>query len=202
MATSILRYGESVLKLIGHRAKTRSEFPLFHINISTRVKATELGIRKHPRPYQRSREGKNLFQKIQILMTTASRHTKANHKCFPNLDNIIIETNQPLNRSVFYNAGLINCRSVVKMTAGLKVELADCNLHVCALNETCIKEGDDTAPNQLCLEGYSIALVPRVDRAGRGIALIYKSDIKLKAKIVYSYASMELQTLFFAYQPP
>ena len=147
-------------------------------------------------------------------MTAAPRHTKANRKCFPNLDNsITIETNQPLNRSVFYNAGLINCRSVVKKTADLKVELADHNLHVCALTETWLKEGHNMTPNLLCLEGYSIALVPRVDRAGGGIVLIYKLDIKLKAKTVYSYASMEcadfilcllttLSNLCIIYQPP
>ena len=133
---------------------------------------------------------------------------------FSNLDNIItIGTNQPLNRSVFYNAGLINCRSVVKKTADLKVKLSDCNLHVCALTETWLKKGDNMTPNQLCLEGYTIASVPRVDRVGGGIALIYKLDIKLKAKTVYSYASMEcadfiiclpttLINLCVIYQPP
>ena len=92
---------------------------------------------------------------------------------------------------MFYDAELINCRSVVKKTADLKVELADHNLHGCVLTETWVKEGDDMTPNQLCLKGYSIAAVPRVDRAGGGIALIYKSDIKLKTKTVYTYASTE-----------
>ena len=63
-----------------------------------------------------------------------------------------------------YNAGLINCRSVVKMTVGLKVELVDCNLHVCALTETWLKEGDNTTPNQ-------------DDRTGGGIGLIHKLGI-------------------------
>ena len=126
------------------------------------------------------------------MMNTASQHTKANCNCSPNLDNIItIGTNQPLSRSVSYNAGLINCRSTVNKTANLKVELTDCNLHLYALTETWLKEGDDTTLNQLCLDGYNIALVPRVDRTGGGIALTHKSDIKLKAKSVYSYASME-----------
>ena len=188
------------LKLIGLRAKTRSEFPLFHINTSTRVKIIGLGIRKHPRPYRRSSGGIYLFWRIQILITTASRHTKAHCKCFPNLDNIItIGTNQPLNRSVFYNAGLINCISIVKKTANLKVELADRNLHVCALTETWLREDDNMTPNQLCLEGYSIASVARDDRAGGGIALIYKLDIKQKAKTVYSYASMECADVIFCF---
>ena len=88
-------------------------------------------------------------------------------------------------------AGLINCRSVVKKTADLKVELVDCNLHICALTETWLKEGNDMTRNQLCLEGYSIASVPRVNRAEGGMALNHKLGIKLKAKTVYSDASME-----------
>ena len=90
-----------------------------------------------------------------------------------------------------YSAGLINCRSVVNKTVDWKVELPDHSLHVCALTETWLKESDDTTPNQLCLDGYSIALVPRVNRTGEGIAFIHKSDITLKAKSVYSYTSME-----------
>ena len=121
-------------------------------------------------------------------MTTTPRQNKTNSECIPNLDNIIkIGTNQPLNRSVLYNAGLINCRLVVHKTTNLKIHLADLNLHVCALTETWLKEGDDTTPNQLCLNGYSIASVPRVNRTGGGIALIHKSDITLKAKSAYSY---------------
>ena len=64
-----------------------------------------------------------------------------NCECIPNLDNIItIGTNQPLNRSVSYIAGLINCRSAVNKTTNLKVELADHNLHICTLTETWSKE--------------------------------------------------------------
>ena len=59
------------------------------------------------------------------------------------------------------------------------------------MSVTLLKEVDDMTPNQLCLEDYSIALVPKVHRAGRDIALTYKSDIKLKTKTIYSYASME-----------
>ena len=196
------------------QSKDQVRIPFISHNISTRGRIIGMGSKKHPRPYQRSRGGKNLFQIIQILMTTTSRHTKANCKCFVNLDNIItIGTNQPLNRSVFYNAGLINFRSVVKKIADVKVELSDHNLHVFALTETWLKEGDDMTQNQLCLKGYTIASMPRVDRAGGGIALIYKSDIKLKAKKVYSYTSMEcaeliiclpttLINLCIIYQPP
>ena len=125
-------------------------------------------------------------------MIIAVRQTKNNCECIPNLDKILtIRTNQLLNISVLYNASLINCRSVVNKTADLKVELADCNLHVCALTETWLKEGNDITPNQLCLNGYSIASVPRVNRTQGGIALIHKLDITLKAKSVYSYTSME-----------
>ena len=98
-------------------------------------------------------------------------------------------------------------------TSNLKVDLAYHNLHVCALTETWLKEGDNTTPNQLCFEGHSIASVPMVDRAGGGTALICKLDIKLKAKTVHSYASMEsadfilcllttLINLCIIYQPP
>ena len=62
---------------------------------------------------------------------------------------------------------------------------------ICALTETWLKEGDEITPNQLCLNGYSIASVPRVIRTGGGMALIHKLDITLKTKSVYSYTSME-----------
>ena len=114
MVKNELRYSKSELKLVGVRENTKLEFLSLHLDTGSRVKIIGLGIRKHPRPYQRSREGKTLFQRIQTLMTIAPRQSKTNHESVPNLDNIItIGTNQPLNRSVSYNAGLINCRSVL-----------------------------------------------------------------------------------------
>ena len=69
-------------------------------------------------------------------------------------------------------------------TADFKVELMEHNLDVCALTETWIREGDDTTVIQMCPDGYSSVSIPREGRIGGGIAIVHKSDIKLRNKSI------------------
>ena len=95
------------------------------------------------------------------------------------------------NKTFDCRCATVNCCSVVNKTSDFKVELIDHKLDICALTETWIREGDVTTAVQLCPEGYSAVSIPREGRTGGGIAVVYRSDITLKSKSVYSYQSME-----------
>ena len=105
--------------------------------------------------------------------------------------NIALIPNKHYRKTVGYECATINCHSIVNKTADFKVELIECNLDVCALMETWIKEGDDTTVIQLHPVSYSSMSIPRAGRTGGGIALVHKSDITLKSKTNYNYQTME-----------
>ena len=86
---------------------------------------------------------------------------------------------------------LINCRSVENKTAERKVDIITNNLVVCILTETWIRMEDSITEVQMCPPGYKVYSVPRNDRSGGGIAVIYKDSIVIKKNSVYYNISME-----------
>ena len=89
------------------------------------------------------------------------------------------------------NCALINCRSAIKKTSGIKVDITEQKLDLYALTETLIKEDDTITPLYLCPPNYEALSFPRSNRTGGGIALIYNKCIDVKKDTVYSYKSME-----------
>ena len=79
---------------------------------------------------------------------------------------IALIPNKHHSKKTAYKCTAINCNLIVNKTADFKVELIECNLDVCALTETWIKEGGDTMAIQLCPDGYSSMSIPRAGRTG------------------------------------
>ena len=69
--------------------------------------------------------------------------------------NIVIETMELHTIPNSFKCELVNCRSIINKASDLKVDVIQHNLHICALTETWIKEGDDTTPAQICPAAYS-----------------------------------------------
>ena len=127
--------------------------------------------------------------------------------------NIALIVNGHHRKAIDHKCATINCHLIVNKTADFKVELMEHNLDVCALTETWIREGDDTTAIQLCPDGYFSVFIPREGRIRGGIAIVHKSDITLRSKLIYNYQTMEcadilldfrniLVNLCVIYRPP
>ena len=90
------------------------------------------------------------------------------------------------------HCAVVNCRSVGNKINDIKHEIYNHNLDLCALTETWIKEDENnTIPNHLCPSGYNTISIPRINRTGGGIALIYRSNLDVKLNSSYNFEAME-----------
>ena len=86
---------------------------------------------------------------------------------------------------------LINCRLAVNKTQDIQFELVNNNLDLCALIETWMKEGDTITSTRLCPHGYKSLSIPRHDKVGGDIAIVYKSKFKISIAVGQLYKTME-----------
>ena len=89
------------------------------------------------------------------------------------------------------HCALINCRSAVNKSTELQVELVQNRIYICSLTETWIRDGDTAAEIQICPPGYKVISVPRFNRQGGGIAIVYRDSITIQRSNTYNYAKME-----------
>ena len=86
---------------------------------------------------------------------------------------------------------LINCRSVVNKSMELQVELVQNRIDICSLAETLIRDDDTAAETQISPPGYKAISVPRSNRQGGGIAIVYRDLITIQRSNTYDYTTME-----------
>ena len=89
------------------------------------------------------------------------------------------------------HCALINCRSIIYKSADFQVELVHNKVDICSLTETWIREDDTTTVSQISPPGYKAISVPRSNKQGEGIAVVYKDSIKIRRSNTYDYSSME-----------
>ena len=73
----------------------------------------------------------------------------------------------------------------------LQVELVQNRIDICSLTETWIRDDDTAAETQMCPLGYKAISVPRSNRQGGGIAIVYRDFITIHRSNTYDYTTME-----------
>ena len=191
-------YSSILLKSIGKTSKAVINYHLFSLNNTIRSKIISLGIRKQRKnePYRRSRRGGGSF--LHKIKTIVDQHLNiCSSKTPRSIDYRNIVTFQPndiKSKSMCasqVHCALINCRSAVNKSMELHVELVQNRIDICSLTETWIRDGDTAAEIQICPPGYKVISVPRSNRQGGGIAIVYRDSITIQRSNTYNYASME-----------
>ncbi|KXJ18376.1 RNA-directed DNA polymerase from mobile element jockey [Exaiptasia diaphana] len=91
---------------------------------------------------------------------------------------------------------LLNTRSLNKKTLRVKDYIVEHNFDIFAVTETWLKDDSDFEIRDVCPSGYSISHLPRKNRSGGGVAVIYRNsfNVKLCESAVYnSFESIELK---------
>ena len=173
-------YTSDQLLDIALRSKLTSNYNKFFLEQEVRSKIIELGIRKHPRPYRRSRAGQNTFHKITTII--GSRCHQPNWRTIDHASLYVLKspmsTCKP-NQVKPLGCALVNTRSCIRKTQDIQHLLTDGNLDICALIETWIKTDDNITPIQLCPQGYTCLSTSRTDKQGGGIALLFKEGLNI-----------------------
>ena len=79
------------------------------------------------------------------------------------------------------HCAMVNCRSIVNKNQTNQVEIATHNIDLCALIETWIKQ-ENTTILTCCPSIYKAFSMPRLNKTGGGIAIIYKERLKISEK--------------------
>ena len=196
-------YSSIMLKTIGKISKAGTNYHLFSINKTIRSKIIALGIRKqmNNEPYRRSRGGGGSF--FHRINTIVGQQKDGRHLNICGLKtprsiayrNILIV--QPIDTKIKsmgesqIHCALINCRSVANKSTELQVELVQNRIDICSLTESWIRDGDTAAETQICPPGYKAISVPRSNRQGGGIAIVYRDFITIQRSNTYDYTTME-----------
>ena len=187
-----------MLRRIGSTARLVTNYALFGIETVVRSKIINLGIKRrwNLRPYRHSRGGRTIFRKIHSFVSNQSDHKSLHFNINGiNWANLIlvpvssIRTNSQKETITHFTT--INCHSIVNKTADFKIDLHTQNVDIFALTETWLKEDDAITPMEMCPAGYASLSVPRTDRLGGGLALVFCKDLDIKQGTVYKFSSME-----------
>ena len=193
MATC-MTYSANYLTSIRKLAHHTSNFSLFALNTSLRSKVIALSIRENCQnnPYRRLRGGQNFSHQICTLLNS-SRHQQhiGNLNSPPTINRAnlriihLVNTIPGKTKNLQYTT--INCRSIVNKSADLKVEISNNSIDFCALTETWIREDDTITPLEICPLGYKSISIPRQNRQGGGVAIVYRNTLSLTHNFTYNF---------------
>ena len=119
----------------------------------------------------------------------------------------------------FFNDGkslkitYMKARSVNNKTQEIGQHALDFDSDICLITETWLRSGDDITLRQLTPVGYSLLQVPRSNKSGGGVAMLFKSGLNIKEQPAEAHSAFEhmealLQTvnntvrLCVPYRPP
>ena len=168
MAT-VITYTANQLRNISSNARSKSFFPSFCLDRLMMSWIIALDIRSKPRPYRRSRGGKDHFYHIHTIIgrgttrmqsTGLTKERSINQGIWQSLH--IQHKTQIKNRSPFRcNGALINCKYVHNKTHEIQQTVEEITTDICVLTETWIKVGNNLTQLRLCPQGYKSILLPR-----------------------------------------
>ena len=133
-------YTSDQLLNIGLRFKLTSNYNNFFLEQEVRSKIIKLEIRKHPRPYRRSRGRPTYFHKIATI--TGRRCHRPNWRTIDHTNLSALKSSMSTrnpNQVKPLNCALVNTRSCIRKTQDIQHLLTNRNLDICALIETWIK---------------------------------------------------------------
>ena len=88
---------------------------------------------------------------------------------------------------------LMNAQSVRNKTETIVDYIIENDIDICAFTETWLSEEDNIKIGDLTPSGYSFSHVPRSDRPGGGVGLLYKSGLDIRSVEITRKRSFEYQ---------
>ena len=170
-----ISYSTENLQTIRKQAFFSSNYNLFSISHGTRAWIISLGIRKQATKqlYRHSRGGRNLFNRIEKIISTSRKEKVVNRERTTTLlaINMDLKPNQ-------ISLSLVNARSIVNKTVPFQQYITEKNTDISIITETWIKMVDD--PNtmkEIPPLGYKICSHPRRMNRKGGVLCWYTKTL-------------------------
>ena len=194
-----ITYTSSFLRSIKRYVITAQNYHLTSLDNMTRSGIITLGIRKlwDGKKYQMSRGGVRIHRKIKTIVTEVENRCMlvkpARQLDLTSIITTLLEGKlvRMETKESIIKCALVNCWSVVNKTADFQHDLIENNFNLCALTETWIRQDDHVTSVQLCAPGFKVISMPRKDKTGGGIAVVYKDTITVISRATHSYFTME-----------
>ena len=187
-----MSYSTENLQTIRKQAFFSSNYNLFSLSQEIRAWIISSGIRKQATKqlYRHSRGGRNLFNRIEKIISTSRKENMVNRERSTTLLAINMDL-RPNQISLL----LVNARSIINKTVPFQQYITEKDTDISIITETWIKMVHD--PNtikEILPLGYKICSHPRrTNRKGGGLVLVYKDSIIINDVTdgSKSYATME-----------
>ena len=192
-----MAYSSTFLRNIGQQAKSITNYSKFTMPHLMRSWIINLGIRRQPRPYRRSKRGMNLFHKIHTRISDRHYSSLAAHNSRCPNPSILKPIPNAMDKHRLLNLSHVNARSIANKIDQFQVEVCDNKVDICAITETWIRKDDiEAITNEVPPIGYKIFSKPRTTgRNGGGLALVYKDYLTVNELIAenHIFNTMEIQ---------
>ena len=192
-----LNYTASYICHVGQAVRTA--YGIYQLDYSIRSHVMS-HIRRQPnhQKYRRSRAGKNVFCKIQLIARKQNNWDRLNINLGITVSNLIVIKKEPITSRCFHLAH-INARSISNNIHQFQHYVVDNRVSICAIMVSCLKEDDECATREVLTDQYKIISNPRSDgRQGGGIAVVYRDYYMVKQHIPNTISScMKLSILNF-----
>ena len=96
---------------------------------------------------------------------------------------------------------LLNARSINNKSLLIKDYVVERDIDIFAITETWLKDtNSDFVVRDICPSGYLFSHVPRLNRTGGGVGVMYKNSLKINHHVTISYSSFEFMELLLHHQ--
>ena len=192
-----MAYSSTFLRNIGQQAKAITNYSKFTIPHLMRSWIINLGIRRQPRPYRRSKGGMNLFHKIHTRISDRHYSSLAAHNSRCPNPSILKPIPKAIDKHRLLNLSHVNARSFANKIDQFQVEVCDNKVDICTITEIWIRKDDMEAfTKDVPPIGYKIFSKPRTTgRNGGGLALVYKDYLTVNELLAdnHIFNTMEIQ---------
>ena len=108
--------------------------------------------------------------------------------------NLKLTTQSSINNNLTFS--LLNARSINNKSLLIKDYVVERDIDIFAITETWLKDtNSDYAVRDICPTGYLFCHVPRLNRFGGGVGVLYKNSLKMNRHVTMSYISFEFMEL-------
>ena len=192
-----MAYSSTFLRNIGQQAKSITNYSKFTIPYLMRSWIINLGIRKQPRPYRRSKGGMNLFHKIHTRISDRHYSLLNTHSSRCPNPSILKPIPKAIDKHRLLNLSHINAHSIANKIDQFQIEVCDNKVDLCAITEMWIKKDDiEAITKEVPPLGYKIFSKPRTTgKNGGGLALVYKDYLTVNELIAenHTFNTIEIQ---------
>ena len=159
-----MAYSSTFLRNIGQQVKSITNYSKFTIPHLMRSWIINLGIRRQPRPYRRSKGGMNLFHKIHTRISDRHYSSLAAHNSRCPNPSILKPIPKAMDKHRLLNLSHVNACSIANKIDQFQVEVCDNKVDICAITETWIRKDDIEAITKEVLHQKDIRSFPNPEQ--------------------------------------